>query len=82
MILIQQIFSIDLGIIGCVKWRQTGNCSSTGPSESSNDQACDVEIESGWSGYCECANGKAMEKGCSGLPYTTCQEACQGKIML
>ena len=57
-----------MGILGCVKWRQTGNCDSNGPREPSKDQ------------YCECAHGKAMEKGCSGLSYKTCEEACGGKV--
>ena len=62
----------------CVKWRQTGSCSPTGPREPGGDKKCNIVIESGWSGYCEYSSGKrAMEKGCGeACTYTTCDATC------
>lgn len=45
----------------CVSFRQTGDCSATGPPEPSGDKACDVVIPCNVgacpSGYCECRSG-------------------------
>ena len=61
----------------CVKWRQTGECSPDGPREPIKDQRCYRVIDDGWSGYCECDNGrKMMEKGCEIGDFSTCDEAC------
>ena len=61
----------------CVKWRQTGACSADGPREPEYDQYCNVEVQSGWSGYCECSSGfKTMEKGCGAESGGTCEAAC------
>ena len=62
----------------CVKWRQTGQCKSDGPREPNNDKECVSVIADGWSGYCECADGrKALEKGCDDHVYATCNQACK-----
>jgi hypothetical protein len=58
----------------CVSWRQTTSCVASGAREDWNDKACDVAIESGWSGYCECANGR-VNADC-GHATATCDEAC------
>ena len=64
---------------GCVGWRQTGGCSSSGPRESRLDRTCSAIIQNGWSGYCECTDGrKVNEQGCSSGKYRTCNEACSG----
>ena len=61
----------------CVKWRQTKECKSDGPRWPKKDKSCDTPIEVGWSGYCECSDGKiAMEKGCISGRYRTCNDAC------
>ena len=76
---------------GCARWRATGGCSANGPREPEHDSACDVVIESGRSGYCECtrkgeepgvaaakkASGNHnFEVGCDHAPFT-CDEACE-----
>ena len=76
-----------LNVDGCVKWRQTSQCSSNGPRVPEEDKDCNVEIKK-QSGYCECTNGRTeMEKRCE-LPsyyeyeFNTCEEACayRGKL--
>ena len=62
---------------GCVMWRQTGSCDPNGPREPQYDKACDVVVESGWSGFCECKFGNAMLKGCESSSISTCNEACE-----
>ncbi len=59
----------------CVGWRQTGGCSATGPREPGNDKGCNVRIESGWSGYCECAGGGRIGADCD-HPLGTCAQTC------
>ena len=55
----------DGGAEGCVSWRQTAGCDPNGDSESSGDRPCDVTVQEGWSGYCECADGiKLQLVGC------------------
>ena len=58
----------------CSAWRQTSGCIADGAREDYNDKACDVPIESGWSGYCECASGTV--KADCGHAVRTCAEAC------
>jgi hypothetical protein len=60
----------------CVAWRQTGACAATGPREPHNDKPCHVEIEPGWSGFCECAGGAIIGANC-GHQRSTCAEACR-----
>ena len=62
--------------VGCVMWRQTGSCDPNGPREPQFDRTCDVIVESGWSGYCECKFGNTMLKGCESGSHSTCAEAC------
>jgi hypothetical protein len=59
----------------CVAWRQTGGCRASGRRETSNDKACDARIESGWSGFCDCAGGERIGVDC-GHPPSTCASAC------
>ena len=61
---------------GCVMWRQTGSCDPDGPREPANDKLCNVTIDAGWSGYCECKFGSVMQKGCASSNHSTCAEAC------
>ena len=58
-------FVVDTGTgAGCLGWKQTGGCSPHGPREPQYDKGCATTIESGWSGFCDCGNGrKAMDKG-------------------
>jgi hypothetical protein len=58
----------------CVAWRQTGQCAANGPREPQNDKACDVNIASGWSGFCECSTGN-VGVGC-GHSTPTCDQVC------
>jgi hypothetical protein len=58
----------------CVAWRQTGQCAARGPREPQNDKACDVNINSGWSGFCECSAG-TVGVGC-GHATPTCNQVC------
>jgi hypothetical protein len=59
----------------CIGWRQTGDCKSNGPREPGNDKGCDASIESGWSGFCECAGG-TVGVDCDHAP-ATCAQACR-----
>lgn len=59
---------------GCTGWAQTGNCSPTGPREPQNDQSCNVPIQTGWSGYCQCSSGN-IGTGC-GHVQAPCSEIC------
>jgi len=64
---------------GCVGWRQTGGCVSTGDREPDNDKDCGTLIWTIWSGYCECEWGKHLDVGgsCTHRRFT-CAEACAG----
>ncbi len=65
-------------VVTCM-WRQTGQCSATGPREPQNDEPCSVPIGSGSSGYCECptADGAVADVGtnCS-HGQATCDYVC------
>ena len=54
----------------------TGGCSARGPREPHNDKPFHVEIESGWSGFCECEGGTIIGADC-GHPRSTCAQACR-----
>ena len=65
---------------GCARWRATGGCSANGPREPEHDSACDVVIESGRSGYCECTRkgeepGVAAAKKASGKAAAAAKKA-------
>ena len=62
----------------CVKWRQTGGCSPNGAHEEQYDKDCSTPLDKGWSGYCECEDGrKALEKECNKeFRHKTCEAAC------
>lgn len=61
----------------CVGWRQTGNCSPDGPSESERDMSCGGIVQAGASGYCllrDEATGEeiqAMRLSCNSLRKKT-----------
>jgi len=59
----------------CVSWRQTGMCVATGPREPGNDRPCPDAIQSGWSGFCECAGGTFVGADC-GHPVNNCLTVC------
>jgi hypothetical protein len=62
---------------GCIAWRQTQDCDPNGARDISSDKSCDALIDSGASGYCECANHeRRMAKQCVEGKYKTCREAC------
>ena len=56
----------------CISWRQTGDCSPTGPRESREDKACNIPIAEGNSGYCECANSVLVSLVGCGHPEFAC----------
>jgi hypothetical protein len=77
------------GVVGnvnptpCVMWRQTGNCDPDGPRQPRDDKSCDVVIQDGISGYCECAGGiRKKRAACSVGAYATCNLACASNANL
>jgi hypothetical protein len=58
-----------------VAWRQTGACRASGPREPGNDRYCEDPIESGWSGFCECAGGRLVGADC-GHQVNNCLTVC------
>ena len=69
---------------GSCMWRQTGSCDDGGNNrEPYNDKVCDVSIETGWSGYCDCDGDGVKDSNeagysCSSSP-TNCQTVCGGR---
>jgi thiol-disulfide isomerase/thioredoxin len=62
--------------LGCVSWRQTGNCDAHGPREPQMDLACSFPIPSTSSGFCECEDGiEVGHVGCDHESFT-CEEMC------
>ena len=62
--------------LGCVSWRQTGDCSPTGTRQPASDQ-CGTVIKVGESGFCECSGGvKRGAVGCKASNSFTCTEVC------
>mmetsp|Transcript_37305 Transcript_37305/g.96426 ORF Transcript_37305/g.96426 Transcript_37305/m.96426 type:complete len:377 (+) Transcript_37305:789-1919(+) len=61
-------------------WRQTAGCSAGGQREPQHDKGCNVKIDTGASGYCECGGGRVIRKpGCEHGGYAppfTCAEEC------
>jgi len=68
----------------CVGWRQTGDCSANGPRESEKDRDCDLEVDPGSSGYCECGAGRLIKRsGCkkdADADAFTCSEECAAAV--
>lgn len=58
----------------CVGWRDTQECSSTGPRDPANDQDCSTPIDSTHSGYCDCG-GSTIDMNCGHSTFT-CAELC------
>eukprot|EP01051_Picozoa_sp_SAG22_P006809 SAG22_NODE_459_length_10228_cov_9.593642_6_plen_592_part_00 len=59
-------------------FRRTTECSPNGPRELSLDLACTAQIREGWSGFCECADGRTTyHVGCENHPPFTCYDACR-----
>jgi hypothetical protein len=58
----------------CIAWRQTTECSGTGPRQPENDQGCGMVLEPGWSGFCECGQ-QVVQMDC-GHSEVTCAQAC------
>eukprot|EP01065_Artemidia_motanka_P035989 TRINITY_DN4389_c1_g2_i1.p1 TRINITY_DN4389_c1_g2~~TRINITY_DN4389_c1_g2_i1.p1 ORF type:complete len:231 (+),score=70.07 TRINITY_DN4389_c1_g2_i1:224-916(+) len=48
----------------CLGWRQTGGCAHDGPREPNGDGPCSHAVQSGASGYCQCAGGLAVVVDC------------------
>eukprot|EP00401_Gymnodinium_catenatum_P027683 CAMPEP_0117623376 /NCGR_PEP_ID=MMETSP0784-20121206/88615_1 /TAXON_ID=39447 /ORGANISM="" /LENGTH=453 /DNA_ID=CAMNT_0005427325 /DNA_START=71 /DNA_END=1428 /DNA_ORIENTATION=+ len=60
----------------CVSWRQTGSCSPHGRRERAGDKPCSQLVETGSSGFCECAGGlKVRMSDCDHRPFQ-CSTAC------
>jgi len=62
---------------GCVGWRQTGGCSPFGPREAEYDVDCGATVDSGASGYCECANGRRYAEADCDHAIFTCEKMCK-----
>lgn len=63
----------------CVSWRQTENCDFKGDRQPESDRPCNEEVQHGWSGFCECKDGRrAAEVGCRHAVFT-CQDECTTK---
>ncbi len=60
----------------CLAWRQTAQCSATGRREPHNDKSCQMRIQPGWSGFCECAGGAIIGADC-GHPTNDCNNVCR-----
>ena len=66
----------------CIKWRQTHGCDPNGEREVQGDQECMTLVKRGWSGYCECENGRrGYEVGCDHGLFT-CDKACKDPLFL
>jgi thiol-disulfide isomerase/thioredoxin len=65
---------------GCVSWRQTGNCDPYGMQEPDSDQDCDTLVASGWSGFCECADGKKVSHVDCAHETFTCAFRCAREL--
>jgi len=78
-------FGVGVGVanaeaLGCVAWRQTGDCDPQGPREPHSDKDCGIPVAPGASGYCECAGGERMGlAGCDHAEFT-CGAACERRL--
>eukprot|EP01051_Picozoa_sp_SAG22_P024231 SAG22_NODE_6624_length_830_cov_1.250342_2_plen_165_part_01 len=65
------------GSLGCVSWRQTGNCSAGGGRQPALDKQCGALIKAGQSGFCECAGGVHRGGvGCHAPSSFSCADVC------
>ena len=60
---------------GACGWKQTGECSSSGPREPFKDKTCDAPVADGNSGYCLCEGGVTLGFGCRHHTLT-CNAEC------
>lgn len=68
---------IDHEYDGC-KFYRTGECSPEGPREPGLDLSCTSQIREGWSGYCQCVDGRqTYHVGCENHAPFTCEQACR-----
>ena len=66
------------GSTSCNGWRQTKDCNPDGRREPENDKDCFTEIKVGWSGFCDCKDGRKMMKhGCDQGCGKNCDTACK-----
>lgn len=62
---------------GC-KFLRTAECSPEGPRLPDLDLRCSAQVREGWSGYCQCVDGRqTYHKGCESHPPFSCQQACR-----
>jgi hypothetical protein len=67
--------------LGCVSWRQTANCSSSGARQPQYDQPCSKLMATGQSGFCECAGSvRRGAVGCNGAERFTCANVCADRL--
>jgi len=60
----------------CEAWHQTGNCDPDSHREENGDKSCTETVQTGNSGYCQCANNvRAGYVTCKHDAFT-CQETC------
>jgi hypothetical protein len=60
------------------RFYRTGECSPEGPRLPALDLSCTAQVREGWSGYCQCADGrKTYHVGCENHPPFSCSEACR-----
>ena len=63
--------------LGCLSWRQTGDCSPTGVRQPHDDKPCSSVIPVGYSGFCECAgNVTRGAVGCNAKKPFSCTGIC------
>ena len=59
---------------GCFFYR-TGECSPEGPRQPGLDLPCKAQVREGWSGYCQCADGRqTYHVGCENHAPFRCEE--------
>ena len=62
---------------GCFFYR-TGECSPEGPRQPGLDLPCKAQVREGWSGYCQCADGRqTYHVGCENHAPFRCEDACR-----
>eukprot|EP00759_Apiculatamorpha_spiralis_P007656 PhF_6_TR14895/c0_g1_i2/m.23229 len=60
----------------CHFWIQTEGCDPHGKPEEGERRSCHDHIEDGWSGYCECGDGRRYNVGCKHDVFT-CETVCK-----
>lgn len=60
------------------KFFRTGECSPAGPRLPGLDLSCTAQVREGWSGFCQCADGRqTYHVGCENHAPFRCSDACR-----